>query len=120
MERFTLSVPERLLVELFDRYFLKQFPRNDPSSLRRVMFEGTEHSIAMKEEALEQFVFYDPSPSSATARNGLPVGDLNNINVSRSSVFSRRTLFTTSVDKPEPCLNVRWASRRHKRCSLIQ
>ena len=40
------------------------------SLLRRALFEGTKHSIAMKDEALEQFASYDPSPSSATARNG--------------------------------------------------
>ena len=70
MERFTLSIPECLLVELLDRDFLEHYPRNDPSSLRRALFEGTKHSIAMKDEALEQFASYDPSPSSATARNG--------------------------------------------------
>lgn len=87
IERFTLSIPERLLVELLDRDFLKHYPRNDPSSLRRILFEGNEHSIAMKEEALEQFVFYDPTSSSATTRNGLPVGDLNTYIHQRFQLF---------------------------------
>lgn len=94
IERFTLSIPERLLVELLDRDFLKHYPRNDPSSLRRILFEGNEHSITMKEEALEQFVFYDPTSSSATARNGLPVDDLKTYIHQRFPLFGFQSTHT--------------------------